>query len=147
MSPGAETPVPRRGIERRVITLVLTGMVATVGLLGAVGYREFRALEAEARHSRLAVATGAASHLDELIGGLMGELQGLSGAPSLVEFLDGTAPPGDADLRDLYLRSGVLDGTFIADAAGAIVVAVPSGSATPAHPTRLRAPWPPAVPS
>ncbi len=137
MSPHAETPARRRGIERRVITLVLTGMVATVGLLGAVGYREFRALEAEARHSRLAVATGAASHLDELIGGLMGELQGLSGAPSLVEFLDGTASPGDADLRDLYLRSGVLDGTFIADAAGAIVVAVPSGLGNPCAPDAI----------
>lgn len=131
-------PAGRRGIERRVITLVLTGMVATVGLLGAVASREYRLLEAEVRQSRLAVATGAASHLDELLSGLMGELQGLSGSPQIVDMLDGNAAPSDAPLRDLYLRSGVLDGAFLADASGRVVASAPAGHTDDCDPGAIR---------
>lgn len=124
---------------RRVMILVLTGLAASLALLGTLSWLSVRDLQREVTRQREVRARGLARYVDERFTSVLATLQAVATTirPYMVE-----APPAvlAEALRARYLESGVVDGLALADRTGRVVASEPSTSLiTQAWPeTRLR---------
>ena len=118
-----------RGIQARVILLVVLGVVASMLVPGWVAWRSVEALTERMLIERETDAAVAAQHLDNVVQREWRRLQEVASAPELVSAEGArTLTPRLEALRRAYLSGEILDRTFITDRAGRVRLAEPESS-------------------
>lgn len=122
----AAGPIRSRSIVRRVMILVLTGLTASLALLGTVSWLNVRDLEREMYRQREVRARWLARYVDERFTDVQATLQAV--ATTIRPYV--SAPPAvlAEALRARYLESGVVDGLALADRSGRVLASEPASS-------------------
>lgn len=119
-------PARSRSIVRRVMILVLAGLVASLGLLGVLSWLSVRSLQRELTRQHAVRARGLAHYVDERFTGVLSTLQAT--ATTIRPYVDAGPAVLTEALRARYIESGVVDGLAIADPSGRVLASAPGSS-------------------
>ena len=123
----------RRGIQTRVLLLVGIGILAALATLGGTAWMGLNVLATRLADERAFLAGSVARHLDYVLQGELGILQGVSSAAAF-DLTDDQTAAEEAALREAYLRSQLAHRVFLAGPDAVILLSEPGGLGPEAPP-------------
>jgi len=124
IAPTAGGATGRRRLQSRVLTLIVVGVLAPLGALGAASWLSLSALSARLAEERQLLAASFADHLDDVVRDNLELLQGVAAAPR-VDPADDDPAPEHAALRAAILHAHLMRAIFVVDAEDRVVAGEP----------------------